>query len=207
MPMRYGVSIVLAAAMMSAASSARAQDLQEPRERQGYYVAGGIHAALNYNRDEGKALGPWPGSGITIRLGQMLTRRLGLGMQIDTAGVSGDGVTASLLGFGISGQVEIATNLALHAGIGLGVLSVDDPEEDELSGGYGAAYSLALTYDWFPVTRRTGGWAFTPGLRLRAVPSDTIDAFGVMLGLEISYWSGLPRNQLALPDSEAYSRR
>lgn len=207
MPMRTGVSIVLAVALLSTASSARAQDLQEPRERQGYYVAGGMHAALNYNRDEGKELGPWPGYGTTIRLGQMLTRRLGLGMQIDTAGVSGDGVTASLLGFGVSGQVEIATNLALHAGIGLGVLSVDDPDEDELSGGYGAAYSLALTYDWFPVTRRTGGWAFTPGLRLRAVPSDTIDAFGLMLGLEISYWSGLPRNQLALPDSEAYSRR
>ncbi len=207
MRMRTGVSLVLAAALVSIASTARAQDLQEPRERQGYYVAGGMHAALNYNRDEGEGLGPWPGYGTTIRLGQMLTRRLGLGLQIDTAGVSGDGVTASLLGLGVSGQVEIARNLALHAGIGLGVLSVDDPDEDELSGGYGAAYSLALTYDWFPVTRRTGGWAFTPGLRLRAVPSDTIDAFGLMLGLEISYWSGLPRNQLALPDSEAYSSR
>jgi opacity protein-like surface antigen len=199
--------LVLAAAVLLTARPAQAQDLEEPRERQGYYVAGGLHAALNYNNDDGKDLGPWPGSGITIRLGQMLTRRLGLGMQIDTAGVSGDGATASLLGFGMAGQFEIATNLALHAGIGLGVLSVDDPEEDELSGGYGAAYSLALTYDWFPVTRRTGGWAFTPGLRLRAVPSDSIDAFGVMLGLEITYWSGLPRNQLALPDSEAYSRR
>jgi len=207
MPMRCGVALVLAAAVLLTAGRAQAQDLEEPRERQGYFVAGGMHAALNYNRDEGKGLGPWPGFGTTIRLGQMLTRRLGVGLQIDTSGVSGDGVTASLLGFGLGGQVEIARNLALHAGIGLGVLSVDDPEEDELSGGYGAAYSLALTYDWFPVTRRTGGWAFTPGLRLRAVPSNTIDAFGLMLGLEITYWSGLPRNQLALPDSEAYSAR
>ena len=47
----------------------------------------------------------------------------------------------------------------------------------------------------------------TPGIRVRAVPSDTIDAFAVLAGVELSWWSGLPRNQLALPDAEAYARR
>ena len=137
----------------------------------------------------------------------MLTRRLGLGLQIDVSGASGDGQTASIIGLGVAGQLEVARNLALHAGIGLGILSIDDPAEDELRGGYGAAYTLALTYDWFPGSRRSGGWAITPGVRLRAVPSDTIDAFAVLAGLELSYWTGLPKNQLALPDSEAYSSR
>ena len=45
-----------------AASAARGPRIFEPpRQRQGYYVAGGMHAALNYNRDEGEGLGPWPG--------------------------------------------------------------------------------------------------------------------------------------------------
>lgn len=186
--------------------TARAQELSEPRQRQGYYVAGGLHAALAYNRDDGDGLGPWTGYGTTIRVGQLLTRRLGLGMQIDVSGASGDGQTSSLVGLGLGGQVEIARNLALHAGIGFGVISLDDPAEDEVQGGYGAAYSLAVTYDWFPGNRRSGGWAITPGLRLRAVPSDTVDAFAVLAGVEVSYWTGLPRNQLALPDSEAYQR-
>jgi opacity protein-like surface antigen len=199
--------LVIAAVSGGLAGSAHAQDLSEPRARQGYYVAGGFHAALSYNRDDGEGLGPWNGFGTTIRVGQLLTRRLGLGMQIDVSGASGDGQTASLIGLGVTGQVEIARNLALHAGVGLGVISLNDNERDELTGGYGAAYTLAMTYDWFPFDRRTGGWALTPGVLLRAVPSDTIDAYAVLAGLEISWWSGLPRNQLALPDSEAYARR
>lgn len=199
--------LAFTAATGALASAAQAQDLVEPRQRQGYYVAGGIHSAVTYNRDDGEELGPWNGYGMTIRLGQMLTPRLGLGLQIDTSGASGDGRTASLIGLGISGQMEVARNLALHAGIGLGVVSLDDPEFDETTGGYGAAYTLAVTYDWFLGDRRSGGWALTPGVRARALPSDTVDAFAVLAGLEISYWTGLPRNQLALPDSEAYARK
>jgi hypothetical protein len=200
-------AVTLGVFLLALAGTARAQELTKPRQRQGYYVAGGLHAALSYNRDEGDSLGPWSGYGTTIRVGQLLTPRLGLGIQLDVSGASGDGKTASLIGLGVAGQVEIARNLALHAGVGLGVISLDDPEEDELSGGYGAAYTLALTYDWFPGSRRSGGWAITPGVRARAVPSDSIDAFAVLVGVEISWWTGLPRNQLALPDSEAYARQ
>jgi opacity protein-like surface antigen len=205
MRMRHGVSSLLAALLvLGAAAAAHAQKLEEPRSRQGYYVAGGMHAALSFSNDEGEELGPWGGYGTTIRLGQMITNRLGLGMQIDVSGASGDGRTSSLMGFGVSGQAEIARNLAVHLGIGLGVVSVNDPDVDETSGGYGAAYSLALTYDWFLGNRRTGGWAITPGIRLRAVPNETVDGYAALAGLEISWWSGLPKHQLQLPDSEAY---
>lgn len=201
------ILLVTLALVGALAGTAAAQDLSTPRERQGYYVAGGFHAALSYNRDDGKAFGPWGGSGTTVRLGQLITQRLGLGLQIDVASASGDGSSASLIGIGVGGQVEVARNLALHAGLGFGVLSLDKADDDDLQGGYGAAYSLALTYDWFPFERRTGGWALTPGIRARAVPSDTIDAFAILAGVEITWWSGLPRNQLALPDDEAYARR
>lgn len=199
--------VAAAVALLAGAGPAAAQELSQPRQRQGYYVAGGMHAAVAYNRDRGDSLGPWGGYATTIRLGQLLTRRLGLGLQLDVGGTSGENRTASLMGLGVAGQLEVAPNLAVHAGIGLGVVSLDDPERDETRGGYGAAYTVALTYDWFPGHRRSGGWAITPGLRLRALPSDTVDAFALLAGVELSYWTGLPRNQLALPDSEAYAAR
>jgi hypothetical protein len=207
MRMRNCLLPFAAAALLLAARTASAQELAEPRQRQGYYVAGGVHAAVAYSRDRGDSLGPWGGYATTVRLGQLLTRRLGVGIQLDLAGASGDDRTASLMGLGVGGQLEVAPNLAVHAGVGFGVVSLDDPERDETRGGYGAAYTLALTYDWFPGNRRSGGWAITPGLRARAVPSDTVDSFALLAGVEISYWTGLPKNQLALPDSEAYASR
>jgi len=202
------LSILSAALLWGVLSdTAAAQELSEPRRRQGYYVAGGFHAAMSYNRDRGESFGPLNGYSTTLRLGQLLTRRLGIGIQLDVGGTSGEGRSAGLSGVGISGQAEILTNLAVHAGIGFGIISLDDPERDETRGGYGAAYTLAFTYDWFLGNRRSGGWAITPGIRLRAVPSDTVDAFAALAGIEISYWSGLPKNQLALPDSEAYASR
>jgi hypothetical protein len=46
--------------------------------------------------------------------------------------------------------------------------------------------------------------ALTPRLEARLVPgSDTKVLVGVV-GFEICWWSGLPRNQLELPASEAY---
>src|SRR5262245_4371458 len=138
MRVRLIISLLLAAAAVTlVAPEARAQTLSEPRQRQGYYVAGGFHAAVAYNRDEGTGLGPWGGYATTIRVGQLITRRLGLGLQLDVGGTSGDGRTSSLMGLGVAGQFEIARNLALHAGIGLGVVSLDDPERKETRGGYG----------------------------------------------------------------------
>ena len=128
-------------------------------------------------------------------------------MQIDVAGASGDGRTASLLGLRPvrAGRDRAQPGPAPRHRARR--REPGQPRRGRALGGYGAAYTLALTYDWFLGNRRTGGWALTPGLRLRAVPSETVDAFAAWLGLEICYWSGLPRNQLALPDSEAYSSR
>lgn len=195
-------TLVLAAA----AATAHAQQLEPPRPRQGYYVAVGAHSQLTYLNNEGDGLGPWPGWRGTLRFGQLLTRRLGLGLQLDFGGTSGDESSASFFGLGFTGQFEVACNLAVHAGVGLGVVSLTEPDEDDLQGGFGAAYTVALTYDWFPRKMRTGGLALTPRLEVRALPTDSVDAYGAFLGVEITYWTGLPNNQLILPDSEAYRR-
>ena len=67
--------------------------LELPRHRQGYYLALGNYALVTQTWEDGDSLGTWVGTGLTIRMGQMMTRRFGLGLQIDFGG-SSDGPRA-----------------------------------------------------------------------------------------------------------------
>ncbi len=190
------------------ASRAHAEEslLEAPRHRQGYYVAFGLNAALAYAREDGEGIGPTYGQGFQLRFGQLLTPRLGLGLAIDFSGTASGDDSASFGALSLAGQAEIACNLAVHAAVGLSIVTLTsetDDADEPLRGVYGAAYTVGITYDWFLGNRRSGGWALTPGLQLRATPGDTF-AFGAFLGLEITRWTGLPKNQLDLDTSEAY---
>lgn len=202
---RLAIAILLLAAT---AGAARAQDLETPRSRQGYYIGGGAHASLQHNRDDDGSLGLWRGYTMAFRMGQLLTRRFGLGFAFDVGSGSHDDDTSSTIGLGLTGQLVLAGDLALHAGVGLGVVSITEKvgEEEELRGSYGSAYTVGLTYDWFVRPCWTGGIALTPTLQLRALPGDPIDSYTMMLGLEITRWTGLPRNQLDLPPDQAFRR-
>jgi hypothetical protein len=211
-----GTAVAALAAVVAVPPAAHAQTapaaavvLEPPRHRQGYFVAVGYHFGGNYNREDGESLGVWNGSMLGLRLGQMVTRRLGLALRIESGGSKKGTETASLFGLGMAGQWEIITNLAVHAGIGIGVLSISDsadPDAD-LRGAFGANYALGVSYDFFFTRRRlTGGWALTPVVQARFIPGDSVTALFVLGGLEISWWSGLPSNQLELTGPDAYKR-
>jgi hypothetical protein len=198
-----------AAALAGLAPAAHAQDLEPPRARQGYYASLHLQGLMNYSREDGESLGPAFGAGYTLRLGQMVTRRFGLGLQIDTGTSKKGHDLASLVGLGVAAQWEVATNLALHGGLGLGVASVIDQDDKkaERRGTAGSEYFLGISYDWVPnKSRLTGGWAIIPMLQTRLIPGDDFKAFVVTLGVGLGYWTGLPRNQLELPESDAYKR-
>ena len=198
--------LLAVALCVGAATTVRAQVLEPPRPRQGYYVAVGYHLALNKNWEDGESWGLWPGGDLTIRLGQLLTRRFGLGLEIHFGGTSGQGQRAAIGGLAVEGQWEVARNLALHGGAGLDVVSLSSTNGPNGStrGTVGSGYFLGLTYDWFLGHRLTGGWAATPSIEARFVPGDTASAFIGLIGVQLSYWTGLPRNQLDLPPEEAY---
>lgn len=200
---------VLAVLVLGDGALASAQNLETPRQRQGYYVGLGAHSTFNHYREDGDGLGTQVGGGGSFRLGQLLTRRLGLGLVFDVVNAGGDNQSITIIDIGVQGQVELMPNLALHGGVGMGIviLSSPDDEDGELRGLYGAAYTIGLSYDWFPGSRRTGGWAITPGVQLRWVPDEIDDSVSMMLGVELTYWSGLPRGQLDLPNDEAYVKR
>jgi hypothetical protein len=198
--------VSLAAVVCGAARPAAAQVLETPRARQGYYLSLGYHLALDKNWEDTRDWGVWAGSDLTLRAGQMLTRRFGLGLQIHSGGAKGQGQTASLFGLGVEGQFELVRQLTVRGGVGLDVVSIATAAggDEKLRGTVGSGYFLGLSYDWFFTRRMTGGWAVTPVVEARFVPGTTTTAFIGTVGVEITYWTGLPRNQLDLPPSEAF---
>jgi hypothetical protein len=205
---RHGTVLLLAVwAVWGAAriAPARADLLEPPRARQGYYIALGAHNAVSYNREDGDGVGPLNGFGGSFRVGQLLTPQLGLGLAIDLGGAARGDDQAGYGALSLSGQLELARNLALHGAVGLGFVSLSSPADDpdELRGTAGAAYTVSLTYDWFISERRSGGRAVTPSLQLRAIPGNT-DGYLALIGVEFSWWTGLPNSQLALSPDEAF---
>jgi len=201
--------VVALAVLLGAADAARAQLLEPPRRRQGYYFSVGYHFALNQNWEDGESWRVWPGADLIIRAGQLITRRFGLGLQIHSGGTTGQGQTASMFGLSLEGNWELVTNLSLRGGAGLDIVSIasKDGMDDALRGTVGAGYFLGLGYDWFFGKRASGGFAVTPNLQARFVPGTTASAFIGLIGVQFSYYAGLPRNQLDLPPDEAFKKK
>jgi hypothetical protein len=200
--------LILPLLAMGGATTVRAQNLEAPQARQGYYLTIGGQGATVMGFDGGRTDSLIGGTG-SLRLGQMLTSRLGLGIRIEGGAAGGDGVDGTHGGFAVEGQVRPWGNLALHAGVGLGYLSLTRPAlhagmKAEQRGTYGAVYSLDASHDWFLTQRRSGGWSLAPTLGLRYLPGDGARALSLLLGGQLSWWSGRPRDQLLLPEAEAY---
>jgi hypothetical protein len=204
LPVRRGPSVVGAGlALMSFAASsvprhAEAQVLREPEARQGFYVSfgGGMNGIAAW--DKGHRDGVAWGATYTLRLGEMLTDRFGLGLAIDNGVASRHGLTDGVFGLTLEGQARLWRHLAVHLGTGLGAATVKDPTraDDETHGTYGAVVTTSLSYDAFFTGRPSGGWAVTPALGLRAVPGGDVDALSAFATLSVTWWSGLPAREL-----------
>jgi hypothetical protein len=203
---------VFVSASAAAADTETQALLEKPRHRQGYYLSLGLAGGTAYNWEDGEGIGAAPGSKIAIRAGELLTERLGLGIAFETGGSKKDQIYTSLFGLGLEGNVAITRALALRVFAGFGVLQIDDRGDDkkELKGAYGAQYGLGVSYDFFPWQHRphrSGGFALTPTLEVRGLPEDTGSNISVFFGVEFAWWTGLPRHQLDLPESEAYKKK
>jgi hypothetical protein len=188
---------------------ARAQTLEPPSPRQGYYLSLGLHNGIIHTWEDDESLGTWLSGGFTIRLGQMLTRRLGLGLQIFSGSAKKDQENSTTFGLGLEGQVALTGRLAVTGGLALGVLQLHDDrvENEELRGAFGAEYSLGASYDFFPYKRKlSGGLGLAPIVQVRFLPGDEATSISLLAGLHVSWWTGLPRNQLDLPPGEGYER-
>ncbi len=180
--------------------------LVKPSPRLGHYIALGGHFIGGVIDDEDRELrGPAMGWGLSLRLGERMTNWLDLGIRFSYARMGGDDPWT----FGhlmITSQLYVHEQLFAHVGVGAGSSGGKDPDDRGLSrGSYSAAYTAGLGYNlYLSDADRNGGFITTPTVTLEYHPDSEFANVAVMLGIEISYWGGVSRNQLDLPIEEAF---
>jgi len=197
------VLLAVALALGGSTRAARAQSLEQPAARQGYWIGLGFLQVASKLREEGDNKGLYTGRGFTFRIGQLITQRLGLGMLVEYSGVAKGNDKGSTGGITLEGSMTLWRGLSAHTGLGVGfiMLTDHDSEKEELRGGGGSYFLGGLSYDFYPWRNRlTGGWAITPTVDFRVMPDGNINFYGVFASLQITWWSGLPRNMLILPE-------
>jgi len=202
---------VVSTVLAIAARPAQAQELEEPRHRQGYYMSVGAYGAATEAIEKGNSLGPWIGYGLAYRAGQLITRRFSLGFTLETASTKGNGQRGTEAALGLEAGFALHGNLALRGDVGFGVLSLknpNDPTESAARGAAGSWFALGASYDLFVGQKRlTGGLAITPVVEARYLPGGDTKGIVMFIGFDLTYWTGLPLNQLTLPPSEAWRTR
>jgi hypothetical protein len=202
---------VVSTLLAIASRPAQAQELEEPRRRQGYYLSFGLYGAATQAIEKGNSLGPWIGFGQALRAGQLITRRFSMGIAIESAATQGDGQKGTVASLALEAGFAVHGNLALRGGAGFGVLQLknpNDPTESASRGAAGSWFALGASYDLFVGQKRlTGGLAVTPVVEARYLPGSDTRGIVMFIGFDLSYWTGLPLNQLSLPPSEAWRTR
>jgi hypothetical protein len=185
------------------------RSLEKPSPRQGHYIAVGLHgtAATANDSDRGRR-GPAFGTGFSLRLGERITERLDLGLAVAYASVGGDDPWT----FGrltVHGQGYITEKTFVHAGFGFGAAGGTDPEDPDFSRGrFGDVYTVGAGHNFYLTDKeRSGGWIVSPVVTAEYGRDDKFPNAGLWVGVEISRWWGIPRNQLDLDFDEAYKRR
>jgi len=191
-------ALIVAAVAIGAGRNARAQTLREPEARQGFYISAGAGVNAVAAWDKGQRDATASGLAITIRLGEMLTDRWGLGLAIDSGSATHQGVTTGIGGLSLEAQARLWGHLAAHAGLGVGGATADDPARagDETHGTYGTLLTAGLSYDAFFTSRPSGGWAVTPAFGARLLPGGGVSAIAAVFTVSLSWWSGLPAREL-----------
>ncbi len=205
------LALIVATSAFASIRHAAASELEQPSPRQGYYVSLSPHISALMVWDRGKAQDVRPAAGLGLRLGQMLNSRFGFGMMLLEGSRSSNSKDSVIFGglFVLEGQLRVWKTLAVSAGTGLGIVRVTEKDpinpDDKTDGAYGAYTTLGLAYDFFPYRKPlSGGFAISPALRFRFLPGSPLDALGVFVGVEFTWWTGLPKNQLDLPPDRAF---
>jgi len=198
MSRRWQLALLAVALALGAGRAAEAQTLRDPQALQGFYVSFGAGANVLAAGDHGQRDSTAAGLAYTLRFGEMLTDRWGLGLAIDSGSATHQGVTTGIGGLCLEAQARLWGHLAAHAGLGVGGATADDPARagDETHGTYGTLLTAGLSYDAFFTSRPSGGWAVTPAFGARLLPGGDVSALAAVLTVGVSWWSGLPAREL-----------
>jgi hypothetical protein len=188
-------------------------DLEKPEPSQGHYIALGIGEVRAQAYDESRGLRkPTHGSAFELRLGQSVTSWADLGIAFWVGKTDGD--DEHKLTFGgvrVQGQVYPTQRLFLRGGFGpFGASGTDPLDPDYSRGTYGVACDVGAGLNIFlSDEHESGGWVLTPTLMNHighnaGIEQQTFTTHMMTVGLQLSWWSGLPRDQLDLSIDRAY---
>jgi hypothetical protein len=185
--------------------------LVAPKPSQGYFVAVGLHGTAAMAFDQNRSTrSPTLGEGLSLRLGEALTDWLDLSLAFALAQTHGAAEHRLSYGrLGIHSQWYVWDEWFVQAGFGVTSGRGPDPEDLERQRGrYGDVYWAGIgKHLYLSDGHQSGGWVLTPALALEVGPDDVFTTTGLWVGVEISLWSGLSRDKLELPVSEAYEPR
>lgn len=206
--LRLVVATAVLTALFMVARGSAAQDLTRPAPHQGYYLAlGGYGQAVFAHEGDGGWRDPWFGGTGDLRLGQAIFDWFDLGIGLGAGAVYEDAYRAVLGHVSLETQLRPSDLLFIRLGIGMGFADVTRTQKgiEKVVGRFGADFTVAVGYDFFPGHKgQSGGFAITPVVGFTAGPGDILGTYGVFVGIEISFWTGLPKDQLDLPMDEAY---
>lgn len=184
--------------------------LEDPRPRQGHFIALGLHgiSAMAFDKNRGTREATF-GQGFSLRLGESLTDWLSLSLAFALGSTGGKPQDSLTFGrFGITSQLHFTERWFVQAGFGALNVQGPDPEDHDVSRGrYGDVYLTGLGRDFYiSDSQQSGGWVLTPLLTAEVGPDSKFTATSLWLGVELSWWNGLARDKLNLPNSKAYTK-
>ena len=204
----YLLPFVLAGALL-ASGPAGADLLSDPDPMQGYYFGiGAIGAGSLVYNDDTRWLSPFFGPGGSLHIGQGITDNLAMGINAAASFELNADRTLLVGQLGIELKWRFRGDFFMRPALGFGF---SDPTRrrsglEELRPGVAGSYSVALGYDHFftTFTHGSGGVALSPVVFINAKNGTGMTEMQWGIGVEITAWTGLPKNQLSLPMDEAY---
>ncbi len=212
----FFLAIAAAAAVTLAEETAERRDeisgaslLTRPRPMQGYYIGLNGHAtAGGYYHEKDGWLPPFFGGGGTLHVGQGLTDRVALGLDLG-AGSGTNGERTLLYGrFALEVKVRVFDNWFVRPSIGFGFADFyrKEASQKKILGTLSGEYAVSLGYDFFVHKKpyNSGGVALSPILWVSGGNGINLHHLAGGVGVEITLWNGLDKNQLVLPEKNAF---
>jgi hypothetical protein len=188
---------------------ASAETLERPARQQGYYLSAGPAGGMVLHGTSDGRRGPYAGPGFSFRLGEALTRRFDLGVGGGVFWMYGQNQRSLNGNFSLEFTFHPTKGLWLMAGAGLGFTDFTRRVKgiDAITGRFSGEYTVAAGWDLFFGQRdpyRSGGVALTPVAGVRLGPASPTSAWIFFVGVNVTWWTGLPKNKLLLPVDRAF---
>jgi hypothetical protein len=207
--LRSLVIVAAAALAIATPSLSYAQELVLPNQVQGYYLGLNLQGSMHiYRNPDDQWSTPWFGGGGSLRAGQNIFRWLDIGIAGGATVVATDDWYALIGRLQLEAQLRPTESLFARIGVGAGGIDFTRTKKNKkkIIGQFGGAYSIGIGYDFFPSDQHgSGGLAITPIVGVDFLPGNEIVSISTWIGVEITWWSGLPKNRLILPETEVYN--